>query len=145
MEEVNYDKLKKALQRLDERYADYLNSFERNELFKSDREALAESCIQRFETCFDTTWKHLKKYLEIGIGLSELPNGPRPIFRIAGENFLINSVENWIDYNQKRIDTSHDYSENKAIETLAIIPNFIKDTIELYQKISGEAWQCSNK
>ena len=144
MEEINYDKLKKALQRLDERYADYLNSFNRDELFKSDREALAESCIQRFETCFDTAWKHLKKYLETGIGLSDLPYGPRPIFRIAGENYLIDSVEKWIDYNQKRIDTSHDYSEDKATETLALIPNFIKDAIELYQKITGEVWQCSS-
>ena len=145
MENLNYDKFSKALRRLEERYSDFQNSFNRNELFESDREALAESCIQRFETCFDTSWKHLKKYLESEIGLSDLPNGPRPIFRIAGENFLIDSVENWIDYNQKRIDTAHDYSEEKATETLSVIPNFIKDAIDLYQKLSGEAWQRSSK
>ena len=98
MDIINYDKFKMSLLRLEERYNDYLKSFERQELFNSDKEAIAESCIQRFEICFDTSWKHLKKYLEFVIGLSDLPNGPRPIFRIAGENYLINNVENWIDY-----------------------------------------------
>ena len=46
------------------------------------REAIAESVIQRFETCYDCLWKVLKRYLIEKLGLAEVPNSPNPIFRL---------------------------------------------------------------
>ncbi|PID27815.1 MAG: nucleotidyltransferase [Candidatus Cloacimonadota bacterium] len=135
---MNYNKFEKALRRLDERYQDYLKSFKRDELLESDRESIKESCIQRFETCFDTLWKHLKKYLEEEVGIVEVPNGPNPIFRLALENYLIDDYEVWYNYNRKRIGTSHDYSETKADESINILNEFIEDSIVLYEKLSGK-------
>ena len=137
---IDYSKFKKALQRLAERQDDYLESFNRPELLKTDKEAIVESCIHRFETCFDTLWKHLKKYLEYETGLVEVPNGPRPIFRLAAENLVTEDFETWDNYNQKRIGSSHDYSETKAEETLEIIPAFLNDAIALYEKMTSEKW-----
>ena len=66
--------------------------------------------IQRFETCYDCLWKVLKRYLSEGLGLPDIPNSPRPIFRLAHENDLFDSpLERWLQYAEARIDTSHDY------------------------------------
>ncbi len=41
----------------------------RKHLTGLDREAIAESVIHRFETCYDTLWKDLKRYLIEELGL----------------------------------------------------------------------------
>ena len=62
MSDINYDKFKQSLARLEERYNDYLKH---DELGGFLRESVKESCIQRFEICFDTSWKHIRKYQQI--------------------------------------------------------------------------------
>ena len=54
-----------------------------------DREAIGESVIHRFDTCYDTLWKDLKRYLTDEIGLPDVPNSPKPIIKIAGDNGLL--------------------------------------------------------
>lgn len=138
---TNYDKLRDSLQRLEERYADHEASLTRAELLPSDRESIKESCIQRFEVCFDTTWKHLKKYLEEEIGFADVPAGPNPLFRQAMTAGVIADAELWIEFNKRRNDTSHDYSGTKADSSFAIIPDFIAEAITLYEKMSGKTWK----
>jgi nucleotidyltransferase substrate binding protein (TIGR01987 family) len=141
MSNINYTKFKDSLKRLEERYKDYQVSLTRNELLDSDRESIKESCIQRFEVCFDTTWKHLRKYLMEDIGLTDLAAGPNPIFKNAFASKVIDSAEVWIQFNIKRGNTSHDYSGEKASDTFEIIPSFIAEAIKLYETISKEKWQ----
>jgi hypothetical protein len=106
------------------------------------QEALAESVIQRFETCYDCLWKVIKRYEAEELGLPDVPNSPRPIFRLAHENNLLKSpVENWMEYAQSRIDTSHDYSGEKSQQALTLMPRFIADAILLYQTMSGNSWE----
>jgi nucleotidyltransferase substrate binding protein (TIGR01987 family) len=140
MNDTNYIKLQKSLKRLVERHNDFLESANRPELSSSDIESIQESCFQRFEFCFDMLWKHLKKYLKHFTGLPDIPNSPRPILRIALDNKIIDDFETWDNYNQKRNDTSHDYSEAKASETLQVIPSFIQDAIKLYEIMTNEKW-----
>ncbi len=137
---IEYDKLKRALILLKEQN-DRLNSlFDVQQQWIID--AVKESTIQRFETFWDCLWKVLKRYLKEEIGLTDLPNGPKPIFRLANENNLLPSdIENWMKYNQARVDTSHDYSGTKAEDALAIMDDFIDDAIGLYQTMSGESWE----
>ncbi|NBV99406.1 MAG: nucleotidyltransferase [Proteobacteria bacterium] len=141
MSNIDYTKFKDSLKRLEERYKDYQVSLTRNELLDSDRESIKESCIQRFEVCFDTTWKHLRKYLMEDIGLIDLAAGPNPIFKNACASKVIDSAEVWIQFNIKRGNTSHDYSGEKANDTFEIIPSFIAEAINLYETISKEKWQ----
>ena len=104
-------------------------------------EAMAESVIQRFETCYDTLWKTLRRHLIEVLGLAEVPNAPRPIFRIANENLLLTGDGGqWQGYVKLRIDTSHDYSREKAANAIAHMPEFIADAIDLYRTLTGEAW-----
>ena len=138
---INYDKLQKSLKHLEVQFENYRLAQERPELGELDREALAESVIQRFETCFDTLWKVLKHFLTEEIGLSDVPNSPKPIIKLAGENELFAaSVEQWLKYTDARNDTAHDYSEVKAAESRVIIAGFIDDAIGLYQTMTKTSW-----
>ena len=105
-------------------------------------EGMAESVIQRFETCYDTLWKITRRYLAEVFGIAEIPNSPKPIFRIADQNQLLASgYEQWEIYVETRISTSHDYSQKKAAEAIRIMPDFIDDAIRLYTAMTGEPWQ----
>ena len=105
-------------------------------------EAMAESVIQRFETCYDTLWKVLRRHLIEQLGMVEIPNSPRPIFRVADENRLLAAGgEQWELYVRTRIDTTHDYDEGKAARAIQVMPAFIDDAIRLYTAITGETWE----
>ena len=95
-----------------------------------------------FEVCFDMAHKYLKKYLQEE-GISGLQGvSPKAIFRSGFENRLINDAEAWFQYTDKRNDTSHEYDEAKAKETLEIVSHFIRDVIDLYEAITGEEWNA---
>ena len=137
---IDYDKFRLSLKRLEEQYANYQNAGVRR--LQLDQEAVTESVIQRFETCYDRLWKVLKRYLIGRLGIPDVPNGPNPIFRLADQNHLFNSpIDQWLVYAQKRVDTTHDYDGEKAKACLEVVPAFIDDAIDLYQTMSGDAWE----
>ncbi len=139
---IDYTKLQKSLKHLELQYKNYCNSQYRNELSELDKEGLAESTIQRFETCYDTLWKILKRYLVEELGIPEVPNSPKPILRLAFENQLFASpVEQWLNYADIRVSTAHDYNQEKANECLIIMQDFINDATELYQTLTGTPWE----
>ncbi len=136
---IDYDKLQKSLKHLELQYGNYTSLAP--DLSQLMREGIAESVIQRFETCYDSLWKALKRYLREELGLADLPNSPKPLFRIAFENKLLRSdIEQWLRYADARTSTAHDYSENKAKEALALMGQFIIDAVFLYQRMSGKNW-----
>ena len=132
-----YDKFEKALKHVETQLENYRTLDE--VLPELVQEAVVESVIQRFETCWDCLWKVLKRYLEEEIGLPEVPNGPNPILRLANENNLLpGMLEGWLSYSRARVNTSHDYSGEKAQDALKLMADFVDDAIGLYQAISGE-------
>ena len=136
---IEYDKFQLSLKRLEEQYENYRQSDDSQpELIQ---EAIAESVIQRFETCYDCLWKVLRRYLIEDLGLADVPNSPKPIFRLAYENDLFAApLGQWLNYADRRIDTAHDYSGEKAQACLDIMGDFIDDAIGLYQTMSAETW-----
>jgi nucleotidyltransferase substrate binding protein (TIGR01987 family) len=139
---IDYSNLKKSLKHLELQFANYRIADDRPELTELDRDGIAESVIQRFETCYDTLWKHLKRYLIEDAGLADVPNSPKPIIKLAGQNDLfVSSVEKWLRYADARTSTAHDYSGEKAAETLQIVGDFIDDAIRLYQLMTGTSWE----
>ena len=136
---IEYDKFQMSLGRLEEQHANYRNLD--TSLPDLIQEAIAESVIQRFETCYDCLWKVLKRYLIEKLGLAEVSNSPKPVFRLASENDLFRvPLEQWMRYASARTDTSHDYDGEKAKACLSLMPDFIDDAIGLYQTMSGETW-----
>ena len=139
---IEYSKFYKSLRQLELQFANFQRSAERSDLSELDREAIAESVIQRFKTCYDCLWKHVKRHLTEVLGLPEVPNSPKPIFRIAAENMLLpGATEQWLAYADARIQTAHDYDGAKAAHALRLMGAFIADSIALYQTLTGETWQ----
>ncbi len=136
---IDYDKFRMSLKRLEEQYENYRTPHEG--LSDITLEAIDESVIQRFETCYDCLWKVLKRYLSEGLGIADPPNSPKPVFRLAHENDLfVAPLERWLAYAQCRVDTAHDYSGEKAQACLEIVGDFIDDAIGLYRTMSQETW-----
>ena len=140
MSKTNYENLRKSLALLQEGHEAWLECPNRPELRDSDRDKFRESCIQRFEVCFDMTHKHLKKHLQAEGVLGMKDATPKAIFRSGFENGFINDAETWLQYTDKRNDTSHEYDEAKANKTLEIVPSFIADAVDLYEAMTGEKW-----
>jgi len=96
-------------------------------------EELRDACIQRFEYTFELCWKMLKRQLE-----QELPNPSevdgfsyRHLFRIGAERGLVQDVEAWFDYRERRNITSHTYDEVKAAKVFEALPAFAGHAAEL--------------
>ena len=135
---IDFGNLEKALRHLDLQLANLSASADRQELTELDREAIRESVIQRFETAYDTLWKTLKRYLSQDLGLPDLPNSPKPIFRLAAQSQVLASpIEVWLAYADARTATAHDYSGSKATQTLAIVQTFADDARALLGRISA--------
>ena len=103
----------------------------------SGDEELRDACIQRFEYTFELCWKMLKRQLE-----QELPNPAevdgysyRHLFRIGAERGLVEDVEAWFDYRERRNITSHTYDEEKAARVFAALPAFAGHAEELLARL----------
>jgi len=137
---IEYDKFRQSLKHLELQ----LNNYDTLDASLPEliKEAVSESVIQRFETCYDCMWKVLKRYLFEDLGIPEVPNSPKPILRLANENNLFSSpIEQWLAYADARIATSHDYSGEKAQEALDLMKDYIDDAIGLYQTMSKTSWE----
>ena len=136
---IDYSKFRLSLKRLEEQHETLL--FLDAALPKLIHEGIAESVIQRFETCYDCLWKVLKRYLNEGLGIADVPNSPKPVFRLAHENNLFTvPITQWLLYADTRIATSHDYDGEKAKAALELVPNFVADATDLYETMTGDSW-----
>lgn len=89
-------------------------------------EEVRDACIQRFEYCFELSWKMLSRRLEL-----DLPNPSsvdalsyRDLIRVGAERGLVADASAWMIYRDKRNTTSHTYNAGKAADVSAIIPAF---------------------
>ena len=65
---IDYEKFRMSLKRLEEQHENYRTL--ETSLPGLIQEAVAESVIQRFETCYDCLWKVLKRYLIYELGIA---------------------------------------------------------------------------
>ncbi|MDR1243801.1 MAG: nucleotidyltransferase substrate binding protein [Endomicrobium sp.] len=125
-----------------------LSSF--NKAIKSLKEAAVEfnkdktnvfvkdSIIQRFEYTYELSHKTLKRFLEksqfSSQNIDEMSFAD--IVRTANEKgLLLNDLEKWAIYRQKRNVTSHTYNEIKADEVISIVPDFLEEVEFLLKKL----------
>ena len=139
MNKMDYEKLEKALMRLREKYSDYQEMHERPELRESDKDSIKESLVKRFEICYGTLWKHLKKHMEQVENLPSVPNSPPRIFRTAHESAFIDAgmQERLIQYNELRSHSAHDCNMEKADRLLEKTGDFIQDASDIYQAMTA--------
>lgn len=139
MSRTDYEKLKKSIDNLIEQYGYFLTK-EQQKITEVERKSTRNSVILCFTVCYDTLWKHMKKFLQEEENLADIPNSPRGIFRRAHEAGLIDRemLEHLMNYNRLRGSVSHDYSEMKAEEVSEYIGNFSQDASEMYKAMIEE-------
>ena len=127
---IDYSKLKMAIQHLNAQWENYATCDSRPELSPLDRDAIRESVIQRFEVAYDVLWKAIKRYMMFTLGLPDIPNSPKPIFRLAHENDILSAdITFWLKVADARVATSHDYSSAKADACIELLSTFL-DALE---------------
>jgi nucleotidyltransferase substrate binding protein (TIGR01987 family) len=102
-------------------------------------EELRDACIQRFEYCFELSWKMLKRRLEL-----DLPDAGsvdamsfRELIRHGGERGLVRDVDAWMVFRDKRNTTSHSYNAAKAAEVAAVLPEFAVHALDLLAQLQA--------
>jgi nucleotidyltransferase substrate binding protein (TIGR01987 family) len=100
-----------------------------------DYEIYRNAVVKGFELTLETAGKMLRK------GVKTYTGNPRTVdelnfkevFRHAAKHGLLDSaaVERWMAYRDNRNNTAHDYGKGFAEETLALMPNFLKDARRL--------------
>ena len=76
-------------------------------------ELFLDGLIQRFEFCFELSWKLMKAFLDYE-GIES--NSPRSAIRNAFQTELIADAEAWLDMLDKRNLSSHTYDADTALE-----------------------------
>ena len=132
---IDYSNFRLSLIRLEQQYRNHRKG---NPLLSDlDREGISESVTRRFRICYDCLWKVLKRYLIQELGIADIPNSPKPIFRLAHENNLLAvPLAQWFQYANARIDMSHDCDGTKAQAYLVLMPDFIDDAAKLWQTMT---------
>lgn len=127
---LNLVSFEKALNSLDEIIVRYQKE-------KEDT-AIRDALIQRFEYTYSLAIKMIKRYLKIYLTENEevdTMDFNRTIREANRIGILLNNLEIWTIYRQKRNMTSHTYDEKKALEVVDIVNDFFKDAKYLLQKL----------
>lgn len=102
-------------------------------------EELRDACIQRFEYCFELSWKMLKRQIELEIGnTAEVDSySKRTLFRVAAERGLIASPEPWFVYLLQRNKTSHAYNAQVAADVASVLEEFLVAANSVVSALEG--------
>ena len=134
---INYSKLKDSIDNIERQYKRYLELKKKGFQNKIDKEIYETALVKCFETAFEMTGKHLKKYLNQQ-GFAELPDSPKKLLKKAHEAGIIEYIDLWMEYCENRNLTAHDYSDKKAFNVVEIIEDFIEDLQDLYNSIKND-------
>lgn len=99
-------------------------------------EFVRDSAIQRFEFCFELSWKVLQSYLELE-GLEA--RSPRAAIRGAFQVGLLSDDTGWLDILELRNLTSHTYDEALAEKLYAALPAVLLRFRSLLERLKEES------
>jgi len=94
-----------------------------------------DGAIQRFEYCFDLSWKTLKHYLEKR-GLMDL-NSPKSVFAAAYAEKIIDDELIWSTIIAKRNLSVHTYNQKLADSLFAELPLYYNAMYLLLQAMDN--------
>ncbi len=131
---LDFTALVAALARLTEGQVRYLQDV-------SDQQ-IRDGLVQRFGFAYDLSHKMLKRYLTQSSANPEAiaqMSFPALIRTASEQGLLQGDSTQWKLYRDRRNMTSHTYDEAKALEVVAIIPQFIEEARFLRDRLVGRA------
>ena len=117
-----------------ESFAQALNEYDKDET----NEFVRDSCIQRFEYCYDLSTKMIKRHLK---NISENPGAieQMPFQNIIRDAYtkgiLKHSWDAWSEYREDRNATSHGYDEELAISIVSALIQPYQEFLFLKEKL----------
>ncbi|WP_295158745.1 HI0074 family nucleotidyltransferase substrate-binding subunit [uncultured Brachyspira sp.] len=114
---LNFEKLEKSIKSLEKSINVY-------NLYKDDKNidlvnTISSGIIQNFEIAYENSWKLMAKWLDENVSSDSSHKTTRKgLFKLAGEYFLIDNVEIWIEFHNSRNNTSHRYSDELSNEVM---------------------------
>lgn len=142
MNAINTEYLSQCLNTLRETYLRLKNAPKGS----LDYEICRDSVVKKFELILEQGGKLLKKllvpYFSSKQAVDMLPF--KEIFRQAHKFSLLNEeeTERWLKYRDSRNTTAHNYGQDLAEETLALMDNFLKDAEHLKQIIAHDKFEA---
>lgn len=105
---------------------------------KEEQDTIKAGVIQNFEFTYELCWKFLKRWLGNNLGSAYVDGvSRRELFRLGVEHRLINNVDAWMEYHDRRNETAHTYDENTAEEVFETARKFIKDAEEFLANLEA--------
>ena len=92
-----------------------------------------DATIQRFEFCFEMSWKLLQTMVhDMGI----VAYGPKNVIREAANASLLDSAEDWLHFAEMRNLASHTYNQEIAEKVYAAATEFVPMVKKLLEQIN---------
>ena len=132
---LNFDHLQRCSLTLERS----LQSMAKAEPGSVDYEVFRNAVIKSFELTLETAGKLLRKVLKAYVGSPKTVDTLvfKDVLRHAALHGLLSAaeLERWLVYRDSRNDTAHNYSEQFADTTLALITDFQRDALALYETL----------
>ena len=114
---LNFETLEKSIKALEKSINVYY-SYKEDEN-KDLIDTISAGIIQNFEIAYENSWKLIAKWLDENISAdTSHKTTKKGLFRLAGEYFLINDVNMWIEFYNARDNILHIYSGTLFHEVL---------------------------
>lgn len=94
-----------------------------------------DGTIQRFEYCYEIAWKLAQRVLKENGVIAEYP---KSVFRELGRLGWIQNVEEWIEFQQSRNETSHEYGVKYAVASYKLAQTFLPLAINLFSILKSK-------
>ena len=132
---LNFDHLQRCSLTLERS----LQSLARAETGSVDYEVFRNAVIKSFELTLETAGKLLRKVLKAYVGSPKTVDALvfKDVLRHAALHGLFSAaeLERWLVYRDSRNDTAHNYGEQFADTTLALITEFQRDALALHETL----------
>ncbi len=101
-------------------------------------DGIRDSVIQRFEYTYGLAIKIIERFLEMTAAIDVDKFTFNELIRTANEKeILLGELEDWLRYREKRNITSHTYNEEKALEVISIMDDFVKEIEFLIKELES--------
>ena len=132
---LNFDHLQRCSLTLERS----LQSMAKAEPGSVDYEVFRNTVIKSFELTLETAGKLLRKVLKAYVGSPKTVDALvfKDVLRHAALHGLLTAaeLERWLVYRDSRNDTADNYGEQFADTTLALITDFQRDALALYETL----------
>ena len=125
---VTADLLERANATLIKGHAIYCDQLKKNAM-DTDIETYRDSVVKRFEYTFETAKKLINQQFVNHHKLNIIDDN-KQLFRLAKQEKIIENEEDWIIFQEKRLQTLHNFNLTTALEAVDIIPMFLTNVTE---------------